>query len=342
MKALLLKDTHQFELIDMPVPEPGEGQALVRVLTTCICGSEVHGYHGKHFGRKAPAVMGHEVSGVVEKLGAGASSPAPGTRVAVMPQTSCGVCEWCRQGSPNLCPQRYMLGFTKWPGSFEEYFVIPATMLYPIADYVPDQVGALMEPLSVGLHAVRRAKIKQGDSVLVFGSGAIGIMTMLGAREMGAEVVIATDLYDFNLKAAKAVAATHTHNARSGSAAECALELTNGRGVDHVFLAADAPGMLEQAVAATRIHGNIIVIAMYDKSVPVPLQALKTKEQCLLGSVTFDATDFARSVELAHKHYAALNQLVTHTFTLEQAEEAFQVVDKHSEDQVRVAFKVSE
>lgn len=347
MRALLLKDTHLFEMIDMPVPEPGDGEARVRVLTTLICGSEVHGYHGKHWGRKAPAVMGHEVCGVVDALGPGTEKYAetlrPGTRVAAMPQQSCGRCEWCVAGKSNLCKQRLMLGFTNWPGSFAEYFIIPARLLFPVGDNVPAAVGALMEPLAVASHAVRRAGVKKGDSVLVFGSGGVGLAVMLCAKARGAETIVASDLYDYNLDAAKALAATHAYNARSSgeSVADFVDGLTGGRGVDHVFLAADGPGMLEEAVRACAIHGAIVVIAMYDASVPVPLQMLKTKEQSLIGSVTFDETDFAAAVAVARENAAALEKLVTHTFPLERADEAFALVDKRLEDQIRVAFAVS-
>ena len=347
MRALLLKDTHLFEMIDIPIPEPGDGEVRVRVLTTLICGSEVHGYHGKHWGRKAPAVMGHEVCGVVDALGPGteryAKTLRPGTRVAVMPQQTCGQCEWCLSGSGNLCKQRLMLGFTNWPGSFAEYFVIPARLLFPVANAVPPAVGALMEPLSVATHAVRRAGVKEGDSVLVFGSGGIGLSVMLCAKNQGAETIVACDLYDYNLDAAKSLAATHVCNAgRSGESVVALVDrLTRGRGVDHVFLAADGPGILDQAVRACAIRGVIVVIAMYDKPVPVALQALKTKEQHLVGSVTFDETDFAAAVAVAEKNSVSLATLVTHTFPLERADEAFALVDRRLEDQIRVAFEVA-
>lgn len=347
MRALLLKDTRLFEIIDAPVPEPGEGEARVRVLTTLICGSEVHGYHGRHWGRKAPAVMGHEVCGVVDALGPGTEKYAgtlrPGTRVAAMPQRSCGRCEWCVSGSGNLCRRRIMLGFTDWPGSFAEYFVIPAHLLFPVGENTPPAVGALAEPLSVAVHAVRRADVGKGDSVLVFGAGGIGLSVMLCAKTRGAETIIAGDLYDYNLDAAKTLAAAHAYNARSAGESVVGLvdKLTRGRGVDHVFLAADGPGILEQAVQACAIRGDIVVIAMYDKPVPVPLQMLKTREQNLVGSVTFDETDFAAAVAVARANAAALEKLVTHSFPLEKADEAFALVDKRLEDQIRVALTVS-
>ena len=129
MKALLLKAPYELELIECEKPVPQKGEALVRVLSAAICGSEIHGYRGKHFGRKPPAIMGHEVCGVVEALGEDTEGPAVGTRVVAIPQRTCRTCHWCKAGMPNLCSQRLMLGFTKWPGAYEDYFVIPADLL---------------------------------------------------------------------------------------------------------------------------------------------------------------------------------------------------------------------
>jgi len=338
MRALLLKDTHQFEIIEMDKPVPEKGQALVKVLSAAICGSEVHGYHGKHFGRKAPAVMGHETCGIVAALGPDTEGPAVGTRVVALPQWSCNECYWCRHGFPNRCNKRVMLGFTKWPGAYGEYFVIPARLLYPIADVYTDQQATLIEPFAVGLHGVRRSGVKMGDSVLVLGSGAIGLMTVLAAKCSGATTIIATDVLDYNLEQAKKVGATHTFNSRNGSVVELVNSLTNGMGVDHTLLAASAPGVMDEAIGATRRGGYIVDIASYTSAIPFNIEAMQLKEQALLGSVTYDEEDFRIAISLAESVHPLVAGLITHDFPIEKAAEAFELVDKRKENLVRVTF----
>ncbi len=342
MKAILLTEPGKVTLVDMEKPQPGPGEALVRVLEAGICGSELHGYHGRHFGRRPPVVMGHEVCGVVETLGEGVTGPPPGTRVAAMPQRTCGRCRPCRDGTPNLCRSRLMLGFTDWPGAYAEYFVIPADLLFEVADGVGAAEATLTEPLAVAVHAVRRAGIGPGQSAIVFGAGAIGLLTVLAAREAGAATVIATDLHDYNLAVARDLGATDIHNAQQGSVLDLARDVAGGEGVDHAFLATDGAGVVEQAVHAVRVRGRIIVIAMYDGPAPVPLQELKSKEQAMIGSVTYEAGDFTKACEIAAAHRSALSRLVTHRVAMEDAQDAFELVDQRREDLVRVVFHVSE
>lgn len=340
MKALLLKEPQVVEIIDIEKPEPAPGQVRIKVLHTGICGSEILGYYGKHFARKPPIVTGHEVCGIVDKLGEGVTSTSVGTRVVAMPQQSCGKCKWCLSGAPNICSQRNMLGFPNWQGSFAEYFVIPEDLIYPIKDNVDSPVGTMMEPMAVGIHAVRRAGIKPGDSVVVFGAGAIGLVCVLAAKAAGATTIIATDIFDFNLDIAKQVGATHTHNARNGSAVDIIREATGGEGVDHAIMAAEAKGLVTQALKSLRIQGNITIVASYAEDTPIDLQFLKSKEISILGSVTYDRDDFEKAIEMAHQYNDDLRKLVTHVLPLEKGAEAFAMAANRTEDLVRVVFEL--
>lgn len=342
MKAMLLKAPYEFELIEIPKPEPKAGEVRVKVLSTGICGSEMEAYYGRHTGRKAPVITGHEVCGVVDCLGEGVENLTVGTRVVAIPQQACGQCEWCLSGQHNMCENRLMLGFTNWPGSFAEYFVIPAELLLPIADNVTPQVGALMEPLAVAVHAVRRLGIKPGDSVAVYGSGAIGLMTILVARAAGAENVVAMDLFDFNLDMARRLGATHVHNTRMGSSVPLLREITGGRGIGNAIMACGAPHLVDEAVGALAGQGNIVLFAMFAEKVPLDLQRFKSRELRMVGSITYTEEDFAQAVALAEKYNDDLAQLVTHRFPLEKMPEAFAMAAARSEDMVRVIFDVAE
>ena len=340
MNALLLKAPYELEIIEREKPVPQTGEALVRVLSAAICGSEIHGYRGKHFGRKPPAIMGHEVCGIVEALGEGAKGPAIGTRVVAIPQRTCRTCYWCRAGMPNLCSQRLMLGFTDWPGAYEDYFVIPADLLLPIPDNLTPQQGTLIEPFAVSVHAIRRLGVKLGDSVVVIGSGAIGLLAILAAKAAGASKIIATDISEYNLKLAKKMGATHIHNSRSGPVTDFARSLTKGLGPDHAVLAVAAPGLLDETIATVRNRGGIAVVATYTSPLELFIQDTQFKEQAILGSVTYDSEDFRIAIELASSHQVRMASLVTHEFALEKAREAFELADKRLEDQVRVVFNL--
>ncbi|MCC6306278.1 MAG: alcohol dehydrogenase catalytic domain-containing protein [Rhodobacteraceae bacterium] len=339
MRALVFESPLTMVCREVARPAPAAGEALVRVRYAGICGSEIHAYHGQHAKRVPPAIMGHEVAGVVEALGAGVTGPAPGTRVVVLPQKSCGACHWCTHGQPNLCDRKVMLGEPAWSGGYGEFFATPAGLLHPVADRVADDVATLVEPLAVAVHAVRRAGVGLGDRVLVMGAGAIGLMTVLAARAAGAGTVLATDLFDFNLERARGLGATHTLNARAGGLPERARELGDGRGLDAVFLAADAPGLFDQAVRSTRKQGTITLIAMFPDPRTVDLQTPKAMEHVVRGSLTFTPDDFRVALGLIEAHAATVAACITHRFGLAEGAEAFRLADRRGEDLVRVVLR---
>lgn len=340
MKALLLKAPHKVEMVEVETPRPGPSEVLVRVSRAALCGSELLAWHGRHFARIPPVITGHEMSGVVTELGPLVTGLAVGTRVAVMPQKGCQVCGWCISGQTNLCERRVMLGFQAWSGAFAEYVVAPAALLYPVSNALTDEQASLVEPLAVGVHAVRRLGVKSGESLLVLGSGAIGLSVVLAAREAGATTIIASDLYDFNLKLALKLGATHTHKATEEPVKDVISELTNGVGVDHAVLAAEASGLVEQAIRSVRRQGHLAVLASYDEAVPVPLQLLKSRETILMGSVTYTAEDFLRAQQLAEAHPNAVNAMITHVMPLAEAGKAFEMMEHRTEDVVRIVFAV--
>jgi L-iditol 2-dehydrogenase len=339
VRAAVLEKPYSIAIRDVPLPERQEGWPLLKVLRTGICGSELHSYHGVHPARVPPCVMGHEVSAVVEEASEGAGATPAGTRVAVMPQLACGRCAYCRNGEPNLCDRRIMMGTKSWPGSHAEYFRAPASLLFALPDEVSDDGGALIEPLAVAVHAVRMSGLQLGDSVVVQGSGAIGLMIVVAARAAGASRVLATDVRDFNLARARELGATHLVNAMKDDVVAAAKEMTAGLGADRTFMAAEAPGLLEQAIGATRKRGTIALVAMFTKPSAVNLQPSRVAEQRLVGSTTYDETDFRTAVELARHRDAQLTSMVTHHLNLSETDRAFEIVESRSEDVVRVMLR---
>lgn len=339
MHVLVLSALRSVTFEQRPKPAPATGEALIRVLSAGICGSEIHAYHGKHAKRVPPAIMGHEVCGVVEALGPGVDGPAIGTRVVVLPQKACGSCHWCGQGWPNLCDRKVMLGETSWAGGYAEFFTTPAELLYAIPDHVSDDVATLVEPLAVAVHAVRRSRIGSDESVMVMGAGAIGLMTVLAARQAGAGVILATDIVDYNLDRACAIGATHALNVSNSDPVELAHELSGGFGLDAAFMAADAPGLFDQAIDSVRKQGSVVLIAMFPEARAVNLQNPKAREQAILGSLTFTPDDFAAARDIVSVHADDLAACITHRFPLREGQRAFRLADERSEDVIRVVLK---
>ena len=352
MQALVLEDAYTFAPREMPKPVAGPGEALIRVLSAGVCGSELHAYHGKHPKRKPPAIMGHEVCGVVEALGppaepataeaqaapAGRSPVAPGDRVVVLPQKACGHCVWCLAHKPNLCDHKVMLGERTWPGGYAEYFTAPVNLLYPVPAHLGDDAATLIEPLAVAVHAVRSAGVVLGDSVTVLGAGAIGLMTMAAAKAAGAALVLGSDVCATNLDRAREAGATHICDARTEDVVAMATGLTAGLGTDHTFMAVDAPGLFTQAVNATRKQGRLTLIALFTDPATFNLQHPKAKELTMRGSLTFDPGDFAMAAELAGRLPMNLDAFITHRFPLTKGHEAFALAHARTEDMVRVVL----
>ncbi|TIW94985.1 L-idonate 5-dehydrogenase, partial [Mesorhizobium sp.] len=208
MKSIVIHAAKDLRIEDRPVEEPGPGQVLLRLAAGGICGSDLHYYNHGGFGTvrlKEPMILGHEVSGVIEKLGPGVSGLEPGQLVAVSPSRPCYSCRYCREGMHNQCLNMRFYGsampFPHIQGAFREMLVADAPQCVP-ADGLSAGEAAMAEPLAVCLHATRRAGEMLGKRVLVTGCGPIGLLSILSARRAGAAEIVAVDLADFTLSMA--------------------------------------------------------------------------------------------------------------------------------------------
>src|SRR3984957_11667812 len=190
MKALLLSAYKKLEETEMPCPVPGPEEVVVQVAACGICGSDVHGYDGTSGRRIPPIVMGHEAAGVIAEVGPEATSFKPGDRVTFDSTVYCGECDYCRSGQVNLCDFRQVVGVScgdyRRAGAFAEYVVVPQRILYKLPDALSFPEAAMLEAVSVALHAVRLSEFKGGETVLVIGSGMIGLVTLQAAKAGGA------------------------------------------------------------------------------------------------------------------------------------------------------------
>ncbi len=264
MRAIYLESTGHLVLQDVPRPaitRPDE--VLIQVKMVGVCGSEVHAFQGTHPFRHAPAILGHEMSGVVIETGPAVTGLKSGQRVIVDPQWTCGECEFCRRGDINLCPNKRVLGTQSWPGAFGEFITAPQQAVFPLPDALSFEQGSLIEPLTVGVHVARRAGIGPGKSVAVLGSGSIGGMVCGAARAFGAGPVIAADIRPHCLDAARErMGATHDFLLPDPSFVDQVKALTGGEGVDTAVIAADEPALVDLALGLLRRRGTIVLVAL--------------------------------------------------------------------------------
>jgi L-idonate 5-dehydrogenase len=299
--------------------EPGVGQVLVRLGAGGICGSDLHYYqHGRAgaFAVRAPFVPGHEASGVVEALGPGVTRVQLGQKVAVNPAHPCGVCPACRSGRSNLCEKMIFLGsaaiFPHIPGLFREHFLMGEAQLTAIDEDVSLGEIACAEPLSVGLHAVRRAGELLGATVLVTGAGTIGCMTVIAARLAGAERVIACDPSQRAREMALAVGAD-----------EALPDASVWRDrVDVALEAAGHPAALADCLAAVRRGGRVVQVGTLPLEIPFPANSIMSRELDYLGAFRADI-EFDWAVQAIRSRRADVRPLISAQLPISQSQAAF-------------------
>ena len=295
MKAFVYHGANSGAVEEIPDPVPAEGELLVEVLVSGICGSDVHGYSGDT-GRRFPGqVMGHESSGRVIDPN-GVRGWAIGDRVTFNPVLGCRECENCRSGQPNLCPTRAVIGVNaRYTGAFAERMTIPEWTAVHLPDDVDDDGGAVVEPLAVGIHAVEQAEVHKGDHVAVLGAGMIGLVSAWAAFGAEAAEVFVTDLQPRNLDVARSLGATPV-DARL-SLADAIEAKTGRRTVDRVI---DAVGVTETFTAAlgcVRRGGTISVVGMGSPSAQISAFLLTVEERTLRGSFCYSPANFRRAVD---------------------------------------------
>lgn len=302
MQALLLTAYRKLALTTMERPTIGPDEVLVNVRACGICGSDVHGYDGSSGRRIPPIVMGHEAAGIVVETGEAVARTRVGDRVTFDSTIYCGQCDACRRGEVNLCSARRVLGVScaeyRQHGAMAEFVAVPERILFPLPDSLSFEQAALMEPVSVALHAVGRAGVEPGDRTVVVGSGMIGLMVIQALRATGCSDVTAIDVEPSRLALARELGANHAIDARATDAVETVLEQSGGEGVDVAMEVVGSGAALATAIGCVRRGGRVGLVGNLAAEVALPLQAVVTRELALIGSCAI-AGEYPRAIELA-------------------------------------------
>lgn len=314
MNALVLTDYSRLELQQVPVPRPGRDEVLIRVAACGICGSDVHGFDGSSGRRIPPLIMGHEAAGTIAEIGPDVTGWNLGERVTFDSTLNCGKCGFCQTGQINLCDARQVLGVScaefRRNGAFADYVAVPARVLYRLPESLPFAEAAMVEAVSVALHAVAVSGFTEGQTALVIGAGMIGTLIVQALRVAGASTILASDLDSSRLAEAR----------RSG--AHCVIEPTADRdtptqvraqfasGVDHAFEAVGASGAINDAVASVRKGGTVTLVGNIAPRVEIPLQAVVSRQIRLQGSAA-SSGEYPRAIELLASRQIDVRPLIS-------------------------------
>lgn len=327
MEALVIHAPGDLRVEQVPTPELGPNQLQVRVRRGGICGSDLHYYRHGGFGTvriQEPMVLGHEVAGVIEAVGAQVSTFAVGDRVAVSPSRPCGLCHYCQQGLQNHCvDMRYYGSAMRTPhvqGAFRQQLVVDTYQAYRLADNITDEVGSMAEPLSVALHAVRRAGPLLGKRVLITGCGPIGALVVIAARRAGATEIVATDIMPQPLRKVLQVGADEVINMAEQPDALHRYSADKGH-FDVLFEASGNERALTGAFNALRPRGIIVQIGLGGE-MRLPINTLVAKEFDLRGAFRFHE-EFAVAIDLLNKGLVDVRPLISATLSYRDSARAF-------------------
>jgi len=329
MKAMRLYAPRDMRLDEVPRPDPGPGEVLVRVRAVGVCGSDVHYYvDGRIGGTVAPPafVLGHECAGEIAALGPGVEGPPIGTRVAVDPAIPCGHCEICLEGNPNCCPDVRFISTPPLPGALCEWLVHPAHLCIPLPDALDFAAGAALEPLGVLVHAVGLAKIGPGDTVAVLGAGPIGLLGLQLALSSCARAVYLSEPIAARRELAAELGATAVCDPGAEDPVGWLLERTEGRGVDVAIEAAWCGEAVDQAVQMARHAGRVALIGIpRDDTITFSASTARRKGLTIRMCRRMKHV-YPRAIGLVERGIVDLDSIITHRFPLERAAEAFDLV----------------
>ncbi len=342
-KAVFMNDTDSMITKEVPMPEVKEKDVLIKVDSVGICGSDLHYYkHGKigNFVVEGEFILGHECAGEVVEVGEQVKNLTVGDRVALEPGKTCGKCEFCKTGKYNLCPDVEFFATPPYHGVLANYVTHPEDMCFKLPENVSNVEGALVEPLAVGLHASDQGKVKLGDTVVIFGTGCIGLTTIISCKAKGASKIIVVDILENRLKVAIKVGATHTVNAKEVDVLKEIEELTEGKGADVVIDAAGAEITVKQTVDAVKTGGIIVLVGMTPKDeIEFNFMKLMSKE-AEVKTVFRYRNLYPIAINAIASGAINIKDIVSHEFDFVQTKEAFDFVADHASDVVKAVIKI--
>ena len=329
----------QIEYFNIEAPVPKDDEVLMQTKRIGVCGSDIHVYHGLHPYTGYPVVQGHEVGGVVAAVGKNITKVKVGDRITFMPQVTCGECYPCKHGMYHICESLKVMGF-QTDGAGQEYFALPEWAVIKLPDTLSLDQAAMIEPISVVVHALERGGGAEGKRVIVLGAGPIGNLTAQVARASGAAAVMITDISPYKLEKAR----------------ECGIELTVntaqetlGDAIDRHFGPDKADLILEcvgleatvtDAIQYARKGSTIVIVGVFGEKPRVDLGLVQDRELSLVGTLMYQQADYERAVELAAAGKLALDEMITHRFPFDRYLDAYHAIEESGGNYLKVMIEL--
>jgi len=310
------------EIVDEALPELGDGEALVSLRVAGVCGSDLHGLHGSHPTMKPPYYPGHEVVGVVERVGAAVSNVQVGQLVTPEPTLPCGHCKMCAVGKSNICENLEFFGCGFREGGMADVFSVNASRLHVIPEGFDLRQAALIEPLATPVHAVRLAGDLEGKAVVIIGAGTIGLLVLAAARARGARRIVVTDVLVSKREGALARGADVAVDAADPNLA-ATVRSALGETADVVFDCVSIQPTIESALDMVQRGGTVVVVGVPSKPVLLPLFELQERQMRLQGAATYLPEDYAEAIRILASGVVDAEGMISSSYPIERAAEAF-------------------
>lgn len=341
MLQQVMTNPKEITFTEVPVPEITADQVLVKIMKIGVCGSDIHVYHGKHPFTSYPVTQGHEVSGEIVKLGEKVTGFTVGQKVTIQPQVVCGKCYPCRHGKYNLCEELKVMGF-QTTGTASEFFAVDAAKVTALPEDMSYDEGAMIEPLAVAVHAVKRAGDVKGMKIAVLGAGPIGILVAQTAKGLGAESVMITDVSDLRLEKAKECGVDFCINTKEKDFGEAMLENFGPDKADVIYDCAGNNITMGQAIKYARKGSTIILVAVFAGMAEIDLAVLNDHELDLNTSMMYRNEDYIDAISLVNEGKVVLKPLISKHFAFKDYKAAYEYIDSNRETTMKVIINVQE
>lgn len=339
MNAAIMDEQLSISVKQIDIPVPKDNEALIKVYCIGICGSDVHYYEHGRIGRyvvKEPIILGHELAGEVVEVGKQVSNIAVGDRVAVEPGVTCGQCDYCKSGRYNLCPDVVFLATPPVNGAWAEYIVMPSDYLFKLPDSMSYEEGAMLEPLSVGFHAMMRGKVQPFDRVLITSLGPIGLLAGQAAKLFGVSEIYGTDLVPFRRQLAMEMGFTAALDPVKENVGQRLNELTNGFGVTLVVESSGNARAMADTIKWVRRGGRIVFVGLpADSAIPMDMGQFIDGEIDAYGVFRY-ANTYPAAIQALQHSSLDIEKIVTHRFALTDTQEALEVARKEKDTSIKV------
>jgi L-iditol 2-dehydrogenase len=341
--AFFMTGLNKMEMREIPMPVPKEKEILMKVEYVGICGSDVHYLeYGKigDFIVDGDFILGHECAGTITAVGSDVSTLKVGDRVALEPGCTCGQCEFCKSGKYNLCPDVEFLATPPYHGCLMNYITFPANMAFKLPEKTSTKEGALVEPLSVGMHAAKQGKVTLGSSVTILGAGCIGLVTLLSCKAFGATDITVVDVIPKRLEYAKKLGATRVINAMEQDPIKMIEENTNGEGTDIVIETAGSAKTIAQTPFIVKRGGRIVLVGMAAQdTIEYNFAKIMAKEAEIVSVFRY-RNIYPQAIKAIDQGVIDVSGIITHEFSFEDTAKAFDFAINHKQDVVKAVIRI--